>query len=432
MKNTTNKMVAAWLAATAIIALSFGSVSAMWGNGHWDGQGGGLGKVITSEEKAKLQSMDSLQRQEYMNELRVKYNVTSGKGEGKWHGHWKWEWKKADKQGKDSHNTADMLNDIEKQSVDAIEIDLLEKQYEEEIMANELYMSFYEKYGIETFKKIAESEAKHMEAVKALLDRYDIEVPTNYDHIQDLYDSLKESGAKSAFDALEVWVKIEFVDIDDIVTAIKSTDNDDIKVVLTNIGGASYNHLRGFLKAINNNGYETELDWKKYLDESDLSVKWPIKYKLAEKLEAEWVELPEQVSSETMKNKKCDDDHGEKGEWKGNWQGQNSRNSENVNKGQKGNQMWNRDNVQNGRNSSQFTSYKASINAKYGAVLDALSDAKLEILVEKIDALSEKVKNSSDYTQATKQKYSLILWALKEIALEKLGSSEVDLDWLFQ
>ena len=36
MKNTTNKMVAAWLAATAIIALSFGSVSAMWGNGHWD------------------------------------------------------------------------------------------------------------------------------------------------------------------------------------------------------------------------------------------------------------------------------------------------------------------------------------------------------------------------------------------------------------
>jgi len=97
-----------------------------------------------------------------------------------------------------------MLNDIEKQSVDAIEIDLLEKQYEEEIMANELYMSFYEKYGIETFKKIAESEAKHMEAVKALLDRYDIEVPTNYDHIQDLYDSLKESGAKSAFDALEV------------------------------------------------------------------------------------------------------------------------------------------------------------------------------------------------------------------------------------
>jgi hypothetical protein len=39
-----------------------------------------------------------------------------------------------------------MLSDIEKQDVNAVEIDLLEKQYEEEMMANELYMSFYEKY----------------------------------------------------------------------------------------------------------------------------------------------------------------------------------------------------------------------------------------------------------------------------------------------
>jgi hypothetical protein len=95
-----------------------------------------------------------------------------------------------------------MLADIEKQEVSALEIDLLEKQYEEEMMANELYMSFYEKYGIQTFKNIAESEAKHMQAVKALLDRYDIETPTDYDHIKDLYEELKEAGSKSAFDAL--------------------------------------------------------------------------------------------------------------------------------------------------------------------------------------------------------------------------------------
>jgi len=97
-----------------------------------------------------------------------------------------------------------MLTNIEKQDVSVIEIDLLEKQYEEEMMANELYMSFYEMYGIQTFKNIAESEAKHMEAVKALLDRYEIEVPENYNHIKDLYEELKEKGSKSAFDALEV------------------------------------------------------------------------------------------------------------------------------------------------------------------------------------------------------------------------------------
>jgi len=30
-----------------------------------------------------------------------------------------------------------------------------------------------------------------MEAVKSLLDRYDIATPTNYDHIKSLYDTLK-------------------------------------------------------------------------------------------------------------------------------------------------------------------------------------------------------------------------------------------------
>jgi len=69
---------------------------------------------------------------------------------------------------------------------------LLEKQYEEEMMANELYSDFYEMYGIETFNNIASSEAKHMEAVKVLLDRYEIAVPTDYNHIKDLYNQLKE------------------------------------------------------------------------------------------------------------------------------------------------------------------------------------------------------------------------------------------------
>ena len=278
----TNKKIVAGLAVTAIIALSFGSAYAMWGNGYWNWDGQGRWKGM---------------------------HQWNGQGKSMYREEWKRkQWIKQ------SHNPAEMLKDIEKQDVNAVEIDLLKKQYEEEMMANELYTSFYEKYGIETFKKISDSEAKHMEAVKALLDRYDIEVPANYDHIQDLYNSLKEAGSKSAFDALEVWVKIEFVDIDDIVKAIKATDNDDIKIVFTNIWGGSYNHLRGFLKAIDNNGYKTDLDWSKYLEKSDLSVKGPIKYKLAEKLEADWVELPEQVSSSTMKNK-WKHRHWEEGNW---------------------------------------------------------------------------------------------------------------------
>ncbi|MDQ7010154.1 MAG: DUF2202 domain-containing protein [Candidatus Gracilibacteria bacterium] len=400
MKNT-NKKIVAGLAATAIIALSFGSVSAGQGGGQ-----GGLGKVITSEEKAKLQSMNETDKQAYANELKAKYNITtSGKSEGKGEG------KKGGKEGKEGHGPEAMLADIEKQEVSAIEIELLEKQYEEEMMSNELYMSFYEMYGIETFKKVAESEAKHMVAVKALLDRYDIEAPTDYNHIKDLYETLKESGSKSAFDALEVGVKIEFVDIDDIITAIKATDNDDIKVVLTNIGGASYNHLRGFIKAIDSNGYETELDWNQYLDESDLSIKGPIKYKLAEKLESEGVELPEQVSSEVMKNKKCDkkDSHDNKGEGK---------------KGEKGENK--------SQNSTLSNKYKVAIISKYGNVINAMSNDRLEILVEKIDVALEKVNSSSSYSTDLKQKYNLILGALKEITQDKLDNVELDLGELLK
>jgi len=435
MKNT-NKKIVAGLAASAIIALSFGSASANWhGNGQWGGQGNGLGKIITAEEKAKLQSMSENERQEYIIELKEKYNFQwnwnwngKGNGKGKWQGNWNSEWKKGWNDAKKGHNTADMLADIEKQDVSAIEIDLLEKQYEEEMMANELYMSFYEKYWIQTFKNIAESEAKHMKAVKALLDRYEIEVPKNYDHIQYLYEELKEKGSKSAFDALEVWVQIEFVDIDDIVKAIKSTDNDDIKVVLTNIGWGSYNHLRWFLKAIENNGYETELDYTPYLEESDLSTTWPIKYKLAEKLESEWVELPEQVSSENMKNQKCDDEHGENGEWN-KWEKNNKK--ENANKW-KWNNNWKNANKVKWKNYDNLNKYKTAISSKYWDIINAMSNEKLEKVLVNIDSAIEKVKSNSNYNTSTKQKYNLILNAFKEVIQEKLDDVELDIEGLLE
>jgi len=403
--NNTKKLALGLIATTTILGLGLTSVSAMWnGQGGWNG----LGKVITAEEKAKLQSMDENERQEYMNELKSKYNVTSWKGQGKWES--KGQWNKGNKEAKEWHNPAEMLEWVEKQDLSDIEIDLLQKQYEEEMMSNELYTSFYEMYGIETFKKIAASEAKHMEAVKALFDRYELELPTNYDHIKDLYEELKEKGSKSAFDALEVWIKIEFVDIDDIVKAIKSTDNDDMKIVLTNIGWASYNHLRGFLKAIDSNGYETDLDYSPYLNESDLSVKWPIKYKLAEKLEADGVELPEQVSSENMKKKcaekKAKHDNDEK-------EGKHDKNEEHKNMSD--NKMT--------ENKSKVNTYKNAINAKYGALIAKLDETKLQTISDKIDDLLVKT---------TSEKTKLVLIALKEIVEENLGNTDLDIDGLLK
>ena len=324
---------------------------------------------------------------------------------------WNWWWNG----GWHDHNPSEMLVDIEKQDVSAIEIDLLQKQYEEEMMANELYTSFYDKYGIETFKNIAQSEAKHMQAVKALLDRYEIEVPTDYDHIKDLYEELKSDWSKSAFDALEVWVKIEFVDIEDIVKAIKTTDNDDIKIVFTNIGWGSYNHLRGFLKAIDNNWYETDLNWEEYLDEDDLNTKWPIKYKLAERLEWEWVELPNQVSSTEMKNQKCDDENTWswvmkwKWQWQGMWKWQ-------------GKGMWNGKWQGMGQNNDKMQAKKAQyrklLEKKYMRVFNALDNDKANKIIDKIDFLSEQTRASENNIEK-RQNIIALLQALRDIISEK-------------
>lgn len=170
-------------------------------------------------------------------------------------------------------------------------------QYQEERVAYDLYTHFAELYGTRTFENIRASEAEHMLAVKALLDRYSLPVPTGYGTLSDTYESLKLLGEKSEKDALEVGLKVEMLDIEDMAKAIKASDNDDIRVVFTNIGGASYNHLRGFSKGLSQKGYATTIDISKYLTKEETSSAGSLKHKLAERLEAEGTTLPSQASS---------------------------------------------------------------------------------------------------------------------------------------
>lgn len=83
------------------------------------------------------------------------------------------------------------------------------------------------------------------------------------------------------------------LDIDDIANTIKNTDNDDLKAVFLNIGGASYNHLHRFSKGLFTNGYTQTVDISKYLSNEELSSKGPLQYKLADTLTKEGVKLPE-------------------------------------------------------------------------------------------------------------------------------------------
>lgn len=195
-------------------------------------------------------------------------------------------------------NTGTLIRDIAPSSLSDQEKLDLAYQYSEEMVARDMYTYFYSLYNIETFKNIAESEQKHMDAVQVLLDRYELRAPMNYGELTDSFSSLKAEWKKGLKEALEVGLKIEMLDVKDIVDTIKTTDNDDIKVVLVNIWGASYNHMRGFAKAIQANGLTTTVDYSSHITQAEVNTGWSLKSKLTEKLTAEWVKLPTQVMNQ--------------------------------------------------------------------------------------------------------------------------------------
>jgi hypothetical protein len=132
-----------------------------------------------------------------------------------------------------------------------------ELQYmrEEEQLARDVYTVLAEKWSDATvFARIAQSEQRHMDAVKVVLDRYGVADPaaaakpgefTNAE-LQKLYGQLVAEGSKSLAAALAVGVKIEQVDIADLEKALAETDNADLERLYGNLLRGSNNHLQAF------------------------------------------------------------------------------------------------------------------------------------------------------------------------------------------
>jgi hypothetical protein len=125
---------------------------------------------------------------------------------------------------------------------------------EEEKLAHDVYLELYEEWGLRIFQNIANSEQTHTEAVRTLLEAYDIDDPAegaavgvfiNPD-LQDLYDQLTAQGRQSLQDALLVGAAIEEIDILDLEKALTQTSNPDIRMVYQNLLQGSHNHLRAF------------------------------------------------------------------------------------------------------------------------------------------------------------------------------------------
>jgi hypothetical protein len=177
----------------------------------------------------------------------------------------------------DATPAAETLTDIQNFPVEELseaEIQSLRFMREEEKLAHDVYLFFFDKYALRTFQNIMESEQKHTESILALLTRYGIDDPAaglaagefQDEDLQQLYDALIEQGSTSRVAALRVGAAIEEIDILDLEQSLeKIIDNQDITWVYESLRDGSENHLRAFVRALEAEG---ESYTPQYLDEA--------------------------------------------------------------------------------------------------------------------------------------------------------------------
>ena len=145
------------------------------------------------------------------------------------------------------------------------EIEGIRFMREEEKVARDVYIYLYEIYPLRPFLNISKSEQAHMDAIKYLIDIYDLEDPVGdnpegvfqNEDLQELYDALIEIGSTSREEALKVGALIEEVDIIDLQTELDSiAENEDVISVYTNLCRASEAHLRAFTGVLTLYGVE--------------------------------------------------------------------------------------------------------------------------------------------------------------------------------
>lgn len=128
----------------------------------------------------------------------------------------------------------------------------------EEKVARDVYIVMGNLYNHQVFLTIQLSEQKHMDAMKKLLTKYNVEDPVTTDEVgvfsdpvfQALYDQFILQGQVSLHEALLVGKAIEELDITDISYQLSFVDNPDIINVYNNLLAASQNHLVAFNKCL--------------------------------------------------------------------------------------------------------------------------------------------------------------------------------------
>lgn len=134
---------------------------------------------------------------------------------------------------------------------------------EEEKLARDVYITLHGHWGQRIFDNISQAEQTHMDVVEVIIDRYGLTDPVGDNGVgvftnptlQGLHDTLVNQGETSLIDALIVGAAIEEIDIVDIQNQLDSVvDNQDIALVYRNLMKGSRNHLRAFVRNLENLG----------------------------------------------------------------------------------------------------------------------------------------------------------------------------------
>ena len=159
-------------------------------------------------------------------------------------------------------NLQAQITSLPKEPLNSIELSTLSFMREEEKLARDVYITMYNKWGVNIFTNISSSEQTHMESVLLLLNKYSLTDPVginlvgvfNNTRLQNLYTQLVVQGNTSILEAYKVGATIEDLDIFDLKTALVNIDNQDIRLVYDMLAKGSRNHLRSFYRNVLNAG----------------------------------------------------------------------------------------------------------------------------------------------------------------------------------
>mgnify|MGYP003572258052 FL=1 len=157
---------------------------------------------------------------------------------------------------------------VDTSTLDATETENLVYMREEEKLARDVYITFFETWSLPVFDNIAASEETHTTQVEDMIEKYRVTDPVVDDtvgvfvnpELASLYTTLVAQGYASSLAALYVGAAIEEIDMIDLQEAIDATDNADIQQLYENLMSGSRNHLRAYVGQIEDLGivYEAQ------------------------------------------------------------------------------------------------------------------------------------------------------------------------------